>query len=103
MTVPIAVWWGCDVQDLENLFVVVESKLHVLGIWSAVAFESSVDSLQSSTESSGVGVDIGVPEPGSTCPSNVWIIGDLVRVLNETVVSVEVLRAGLVVVVPGQL
>ena len=103
MAISVAIRWNWEAQLAEDLFVVVESKLHVLGIWSAVAFESSVDSLQSSTESSGVGVDIGVPEPGSTCPSNVWIIGDLVRVLNETVVSVEVLRAGLVVVVPGQL
>jgi len=87
--------------DLEE---VLPPEPPVLSMASAFTFQGSVDGLERGSESLGSNtVDVLVPEAGSCSPSDGRVICNLVWVLDQPVVSVEVVGAVLVVVVPSEL
>src|SRR5690348_6520849 len=103
MTIAVIGWWSWEFHDGHNLFVVIESECHVLGIWTTITFQSTINGLQSSTECGRVGMNISIPEPSSSGPSNSWIVGNLIGVGAQTKIAIQRLGSCLVVVAPSQL
>jgi len=85
------------------LYVVIESKDSVVLIRASIAFQSTVDSLKGGSEGTGFGVNIKLPETCSCCPTYGRISGNLIRILDKSVVVVQVCRACFIIVIPGEL
>lgn len=64
-TPTIVIRWVWFSQSGEDFFVVHESQVSILSVAASLAFERTVDGLESRAESLRAGVHISVPVPGT--------------------------------------